>query len=169
MAHQDRLNIYENCILRVLLSIVPLCDESPQIGPHNYQRHSCKCNKIRSLLDILVCNSSSQDCDLSEDGHIYHSLSHSKWQHIWLIQDCCWASQVAQWWRMYLPMQEMQETQVPFLGQEDSPTVGNSNPLQYSCLENSMDRGAWQVTVHGVAKNQTWLSNWAHTQDCCHE
>ena len=34
------------------------------------------------------------------------------------------------------------------------PTVGgNGNPLQYSCLENSMDRGSWQATVHGVAKN----------------
>ena len=32
---------------------------------------------------------------------------------------------------------------------------GNGNPLQYSCLENPMDRGAWQATVHEVAKNQT--------------
>ena len=36
-----------------------------------------------------------------------------------------------------------------------SPGVGNGNPLQYSCLENSMYRGAWQATVHGVAKSQT--------------
>ena len=35
------------------------------------------------------------------------------------------------------------------------PREGNGNPLQYSCLENSMDRGAWQATVHGVAKSQT--------------
>ena len=35
---------------------------------------------------------------------------------------------------------------------------GNGNPLQYSCLENPMDRGAWQVTVHAVAKSQTQLS-----------
>ena len=34
---------------------------------------------------------------------------------------------------------------------------GNGNPLQYSCLENSMDRGYWWATVHGVAKSQTWL------------
>ena len=40
-----------------------------------------------------------------------------------------------------------------------SPEEGNDNPIQYSCLENSMDRGAWRVTVHGVAKNQTQLSN----------
>ena len=37
----------------------------------------------------------------------------------------------------------MQETQVQSLGQEDSPGKGNGNPFQYSCLENSMDRGAW--------------------------
>ena len=36
-----------------------------------------------------------------------------------------------------------------------SPEEGNGNPLQYSCLENSMDRGAWWATVRGVAKSQT--------------
>ena len=35
----------------------------------------------------------------------------------------------------------------------------NGNPLQDSCLENSMDRGAWRVTVHGVAKSRAWLSD----------
>ena len=39
------------------------------------------------------------------------------------------------------------------------PGKENGYPLQYSCLENSMDRGDWQATVHGVAKSQTWLSN----------
>ena len=39
-----------------------------------------------------------------------------------------------------------------------SPGEGNGNPLQYSCLKNSMDRGAWWAMVHGVTKNQTWLS-----------
>ena len=48
---------------------------------------------------------------------------------------------------------------VQSLGQEDPPEEGNGNPLQYSCLENPMDRGAWQVTVHGVVKNRTQLSN----------
>ena len=37
------------------------------------------------------------------------------------------------------------------------PGVGNGNPLQYSCLENSMDRGAWQAIVHGAAKSWTQL------------
>ena len=45
----------------------------------------------------------------------------------------------------------MEETRVQSLGQERSPGKGNSNPLQYSYLENSMDRGAWWATVHVVA------------------
>ena len=40
-------------------------------------------------------------------------------------------------------------------GSGRSPGGGNGSPPQYSCLENSMDRGAWQVTVHGAAKSQT--------------
>ena len=39
-------------------------------------------------------------------------------------------------------------------GSGRSPGEGNGNPLQYSCLENSMDRGAWWATVHGVTKSQ---------------
>ena len=42
------------------------------------------------------------------------------------------------------------------------PDKGNGNPLQYSCLGNPMDRGAWRATVHGVAKSQTRLSTHAH-------
>ena len=44
-----------------------------------------------------------------------------------------------------------------------SPREGNGNPLQCSCLENPMDGGAWQATVHGVAKSRTWLSNFIFT------
>ena len=42
---------------------------------------------------------------------------------------------------------------IPGLGR--SPGEGNGNPLQYTCLENPMDGGAWGATVHGVAKSQT--------------
>ena len=41
-----------------------------------------------------------------------------------------------------------------------SPRGGNGNPLQYSCLENPRDRGAWPAMVHGVAEGQTELSAW---------
>ena len=44
-------------------------------------------------------------------------------------------------------------------GSQRSPGEGNGNPLQYSCLENPMKRGAWWSTVHPVAKSQTQLSN----------
>ena len=58
----------------------------------------------------------------------------------------------------------MQETQVWSLGQEDHLEEGRL-PLQYSCLENSKDRGAWQDTVHGVTKGWTWQSN-CHLHFC---
>ena len=48
-------------------------------------------------------------------------------------------------------------------GSGRSPGEGNGNPLQYSCLENPMDRGAWWATVHGVAKSQTRLSDFTFT------
>ena len=50
---------------------------------------------------------------------------------------------------------------IPGLGR--SLGIGNGNPLQYSCPENSMDRGTWQTTVHGIAKSQAQLSIHIHT------
>ena len=46
---------------------------------------------------------------------------------------------------------------IPGLGR--SPEEGNGNPLQYTCLENPMDRGACRATIHGVTKSQTQLSD----------
>ena len=57
------------------------------------------------------------------------------------------------------------ETQVQFLGQEDLLEKESGNPLQYSCLENPMDGGAWEAAVHGVAKNWTRLSNFTSLKD----
>ena len=51
---------------------------------------------------------------------------------------------------------------IPGLG--ISPGIGNGNPLQYSCLEDSMERGAWQATVPGVAKGQMQLNVRTHTR-----
>ena len=55
--------------------------------------------------------------------------------------------------QMVKSLPETWEIQVLSLGWEDSPGEGNCNPLQYSCLENFKDRGAWQTTVHVFAKS----------------
>ena len=52
-------------------------------------------------------------------------------------------------------------------GSEISPAEGNGNPLQYSCLDNLMDRGAWRATVHEVTKSKT--HNWATNTTYCSE
>ena len=67
------------------------------------------------------------------------------------------------------------------LGLGWSPRGGHGNPLQYSCLENPTDRGAWQATVHGFTKSRTWLKQLSrsssinththisvHTHTCTH-
>ena len=52
-------------------------------------------------------------------------------------------------------------------GSRRSPGAGHGNPLYYSCLENSMDRGAWQSTVHGVAESDmTEQLTHTHTHNC---
>ena len=53
-------------------------------------------------------------------------------------------------------------------GSGRSPREGNGYPLQYSDLENSMDRGAWQATVPGLAKSRTWLTDFHFTFLCVH-
>ena len=61
--------------------------------------------------------------------------------------------------RMVKHLPAVQETQGSVPGSGRCPGEGNGNPLQYSCLENYPDRGAWQATVHGIAKSQTGLSD----------
>ena len=60
-----------------------------------------------------------------------------------------------------LPAMQVDLDLIPRLGR--SPREENGYPHQYSCMENSMDRGAWWATVHGVAKSQTQLST--HKQE----
>ena len=54
---------------------------------------------------------------------------------------------------------DLEKAEEPNVELPTSTGEGNDNPLRYSCLENPMDREAWQATVHGVAKNWTWLSD----------
>ena len=60
----------------------------------------------------------------------------------------------------------MQETQVRSLGQEEPLEGEHGSPLQYSCLGNPMDRGAWQTIVHGVTKSWTWLKRLSMHAHC---
>ena len=61
-------------------------------------------------------------------------------------------------------MQDMKETQIWSLSLEDSPGEGNGSPLQYSCLENPMDGGAWYGLQPMGSQSQTWLVT-EHTQE----
>ena len=78
------------------------------------------------------------------------------------------SSQVAQWWQICLPSQEVQRDTGSVPGSGRCFGVGNGKPLQYSYLENPMDRGAWWAIVYEVTK--THLNDWAHTHThtCTH-
>ena len=87
-------------------------------------------------------------------------LFRGEYMHMYIHR---WASLVVQ---MVKNLPTMQKTQVRSLGLEDTLEKGNGYPLQHSCLENSMNGGAWQATVHGLVKSQTWLSDSAHIHKC---
>ena len=71
------------------------------------------------------------------------------------------------WERTCLPMQETWDRGL-IPGLERSPGRGHGNPLQYSCLENLMERRAWRASVHRVAKSRKWLKQFSmHTRPRC--
>ena len=82
----------------------------------------------------------------------YLKSLHSICQQIWKTQ------QKPQDWKrsVFIP--------IPMKGNaKECSGEGNGTPLQYSCLENPMDGGAWKAAVHGVAEGQTWLSDFTFT------
>ena len=110
--------------------------------------------------------------DPLEKGMITHS-SFLTWRILWTEEPgrlqsmrpqrvrCDWATNISFRWHSgeesaYQCRRRRRGEFNPWLGR--SPGEGNSNPLQYSCLENPMDREACPATVHGVAKSWTWLS-----------
>ena len=72
-----------------------------------------------------------------------------------------WARQVKYRGHFHAACNAKDSSSIP--GSRRSPRQGSGNPLQDSCLENSMDRGAWWATVHGVAKSWTQLSDFDFT------
>ena len=73
-----------------------------------------------------------------------------------------WASQVAPVLKDPRASAEDIEGLASIPGSGRSPGEGSGDPLQYSCLENPMDRGAWRATVHRVTKSLTRLKNFIH-------
>ena len=105
-------------------------------------------NKARSCLDIVLGVLSS----------IFYRNGHDIWGFILYYRGFPGGAVVKN-----LPAQAGDARDVgsiPGLGR--SPAIGNGNLLQYSCLENSMDRGVWRATVHGIAKSRTQMST--HTE-----
>ena len=94
-------------------------------------------------------------CNIGDPGLI-PGLDRSPGEGIGYPLQYSWASLMTQ---TVKNLPAMWETWVQSLGQEDPLEKANGNPLQYSCLENSRDRGGWQAAVHGVKKSQTQLSD----------
>ena len=74
---------------------------------------------------------------------------------------CLWRTGWRPWGSLKMPLASAYNAGDPHSipGSGRSPGEGNGNPLQYSCLENPMDGGAWQAAVHGVAESQTRLND----------
>ena len=66
-------------------------------------------------------------------------------------------------WVIVLEEQQLDHDIIYYLGLLSYIGEGNGNPVQLGCLENPMDGGAWWAAVHGVAKSQTWLSDFTFT------
>ena len=112
--------------------------------------------KIPKLIIILGQPSLKSVCLSSEPPAL------CPWMSYWLL--CASIPQSAKWEKSGSgkePACQFRQFN-PWVGRP--PGGGNGNPLQYSCLENPMDRGAWWATVHRVTKSQTWLSNSAWRQ-----
>ena len=126
--------------------------------------------KVKSESEVAQsCLTLSDPMDCSLLGSSVHGIFQAReleWVAIAFsvfvcYQDIYGASQVAQWERIHPPMQETQKTCVQYLGRSHGKVSGNL--LQYSCLENFMDREAWQTTVPEVAKSWTQPSMCVYT------
>ena len=110
---------------------------------------------MAELFELSACAHPCQSSPQWESRHLSHQTSQPTPFSGFLFNhyySSLWASQVAHWVKDLPAMQEMQADVGSIPGSERSPGRGHGNPLQYSCLRNSMDRGAWRATVPGVAR-----------------
>ena len=106
------------------------------------------------LLNCLQFRSVTQPCPTLRDS--MHCSVASCWQSVDHKCVNTWASSGPSGKNPLANSGDRRDTaSIPGWGR--SPREGNGNPPRYSCLENSMDRGAWWATVHGVAQSQAWL------------
>ena len=91
-----------------------------------------------------------------KDLKLYWTL-HGRFVKTWIY----WVSRFPGGWDGSVCLQRGRPGSIPGLGR--SSGEGNGNQLQYPCLENPLDRGAWYATVHGVAKSRTRLSYFIHS------
>ena len=114
------------------------------------------CQKQNSVRRMMPCGEQPHSCDHTPLCHWPRGLSTNLSGMLPLKKKKkklnCWTSLLAQ---MVKNLPAVQEAQLLIPGSRRFPEEGNGNPIRYSCLENSKDRGAWWALVHGIAKS--WI------------
>ena len=111
--------------------------------------HCIPCGTQCSTAMSSVWRASMRGVELKKDSYDSH------W--VWSSAASRGSSEL---WEIFMLIQK-----VELVGHRCRNGEGNGTPLQYSCLENPMDGGAWWAAVHGVAKSRTWLSDFTFTFD----
>ena len=137
------------------------CLRSTPVKPHTH--HLLNCDQPYAscgILSIATANNGIAHKDITAKATTSNNLKNILRAYKWLSgkESICWCRRHRRCGRCRFD---------PFPPGR-SPGGGNGNPLQYICLENSMDRGAWQAIVHRVAKSQTRLSTCALTHTHTH-
>ena len=158
----------------------PLCD-----GRNAHTTHWIRASLVAQLVKsewvaaTLSCLTLCDPMDCSLPGSSIHGIFQAgtlEWVAISFCRGSSWSRdrawvllrllhwQAVPWWlRMVKNLPAVWENWLQFVGWEDSPGEGHGNPLQCSCLENSMDRGSRQATVHGVTESDTTECGRAYT------
>ena len=115
------------------------------------------------LLVLIIC--SLHDCESLREGYLCHKIIYCWQKDEGTVTHSSTLAWKIPWTGEPGRLQSMGSLRVGYDWATSLSRIreGNGNLLQYSCLENSMDRWAWQATVHGVAKSRIWLSDFTFT------